>query len=191
LRDESVETYAVNYLTNRCDNDQGEDIVCAYDDAGNTTEDHRGYHYEYDYENRITRIYKMDGQKQIDVAQYAYDALGRRIEKDDKIANEKTRYYYNNNWQVLTETNEYGTAQRCYIYGNYIDEVLVKLEDSDEIYYAHDHLYIPVALLDDEGMVLERYEYDAYGKPAIWDAGFTSERSTSNYHNPCLFTGRR
>ena len=82
LRDESVETYAVNYLTNRYDNDQGEDIVCAYDAAGNTTEDHRGYHYEYDYENRITRIYKMDGQNQIDVAQYAYDALGRRIEKN-------------------------------------------------------------------------------------------------------------
>ena len=73
----------------------------------------------------------------------------------------------------------------------YIDEVLVKLQDSDEIYYAHDHLYSPVALLDDEGMVLERYEYDAYGKPAIWDAGFTSERSTSNYDNPYLFTGRR
>ena len=36
LRDESVETYAVNYLTNRYDNDQGEDIVCEYDDAGNT-----------------------------------------------------------------------------------------------------------------------------------------------------------
>ncbi|KPK76162.1 MAG: hypothetical protein AMJ79_07935 [Phycisphaerae bacterium SM23_30] len=40
-------------------------------------------------------------------------------------------------------------------------------------------------------MVLERYEYDAYGKPALWDAGFTSERSTSNYDNPYLFTGRR
>ena len=194
LRDESVETYAVNYLTNRCDNDQGEDIVCAYDAAGNTTEDHRGYHYEYDYENRIARIYKMDGQNEIDVAEYAYDALGRRIEKktyDNGQLDETTRYYHNNNWQVLTETNEYGVAQRSYIYGNYIDEVLVKLEDSDEIYYAHDHLYNPVALLDDEGMVLERYEYDAYGKPTIWDAGFTSERSTSNYDNPYLFTGRR
>ena len=48
-----------------------------------------------------------------------------------------------------------------------------------------------MALLDDEGMVLERYEYDAYGQPALWDAGYTSERSTSNYDNPCLFTGRR
>ncbi|KPK76163.1 MAG: hypothetical protein AMJ79_07940, partial [Phycisphaerae bacterium SM23_30] len=69
----------------------------------------------YDYENRIIEIKDKDNTS---IVEYAYDALGRRIQKDDKIADEKTRYYYNNNWQVLTETNEYGTVQRSYIYGN-------------------------------------------------------------------------
>jgi hypothetical protein len=41
------------------------------------------------------------------------------------------------------------------------------------------------------GDVLERYEYDAYGNCTIWDAGFTTERQTSNYGNPYLFQGKR
>ena len=35
LRDGSTDTYARNELTNRYDDDQGEDIVCEYDLAGN------------------------------------------------------------------------------------------------------------------------------------------------------------
>ena len=105
LRDESVETYAVNYLTNRYDNDQGEDIVCEYDDAGNTTVDPNGYQYTYDYENRIIEI---KDKVSISIAEYAYDALGRRIQVYDKIADAKIQYYYNDKWQVLKETDDEG-----------------------------------------------------------------------------------
>ncbi|KPK74646.1 MAG: hypothetical protein AMJ79_13515, partial [Phycisphaerae bacterium SM23_30] len=80
LRDDSEEDYAVNYLTNRYDNDQGEDIVCEYDDAGNTIVDPNGYQYTYDYENRIIEIKDKDNTS---IVEYAYDALGRRIQKDD------------------------------------------------------------------------------------------------------------
>ena len=58
-------------------------------------------------------------------------------------------------------------------------------------FYIHDHLYSPVALTDYSGSVLERCEYDAYGNPTIWNADFTTERDSSNYGNPYLFTGRR
>ena len=57
-------------------------------------------------------------------------------------------------------------------------------------YYAHDHLYSPVALIADNGTVEERYEYDAYGKCTIWDATFTNTRSTSLYDNDRYFTGQ-
>jgi RHS repeat-associated protein len=46
-------------------------------------------------------------------------------------------------------------------------------------------------LTDFWGNVIERYEYDAYGNPTIWNADFTTERANSNYGNPYLFTGRR
>jgi len=55
---------------------------------------------------------------------------------------------------------------------------------------VHDHLYSPVALVSQFGTVLERYEYDAYGNPTIWNGDFTIERDSSNY-SPYLFTGRR
>ena len=42
----------------------------------------------------------------------------------------------------------------------------------------------------EHGTVLERYEYDAYGNPYILDAQY-APRTTSNYGNPYLFTGRR
>ena len=124
--------------------------------------------------------------------EYAYDALGRRIRKIDRVANpdETTLYYYNNNWQILAETNAGGTQQRDYIYGNYIDEVLLKTEDGDDLYYAQNHIYSVVALIDDQGNVVERYEYDAYGKPHFYDGSFNSRNQTA-YNNVILFCGYR
>ncbi|MHC4545741.1 MAG: RHS repeat-associated core domain-containing protein, partial [Planctomycetota bacterium] len=81
-----------------------------------------------------------------------------------------------------------------FIYGNYIDEVLYTqgTGPANQRYYVHDHLYSPVALVyAGTGTVIERYEYDAYGNPTIWNADFTTERDNSNYGNPYLFTGRR
>src|SRR5690554_3457095 len=100
-------------------------------------------------------------------AQYAYDALGRRIRKVDAVASETTVYYYSDNWQVLAEYDGAGAPQAYYVFGNYIDEVLLMHRDAADHYYLHDHLYSPVALLDDTGAVAERYEYDVYGSCRI------------------------
>ena|GEM_PF-4881354 len=72
------------------------------------------YDYQYDYENRIIKI-TADGN---DIAEYAYDALGRRIKKVDSKAGETTVYYYNNNWQVLCDYNDSDVFQQSYAYGN-------------------------------------------------------------------------
>ena len=44
-------------------------------------------------------------------------------------------------------------GQRYFVYGNYIDEVLVmhRESDSEDYYYAHDHLYSVAGLIDDGG----------------------------------------
>jgi len=104
---------------------------------------------------------------------------------------------YYNNWQMLTETDENGAAQRWFIYGNYIDEVLVMVapNEPNDYYYAHDHLFSPVALIgydsqEEEWVVTERYEYDAYGKMTRFDPDFT-EWSGTEAGNPYYFTGRR
>ena len=187
LKDGNDVTYSVDNLTNRYNTVGGNSLT--YDAAGNLTKDKDGYEYEYDYENRIVKITKDSS----DIAEFAYDALGRRIEKKDLVdANNTRRYYYNNNWQVLSEYDNSDAYKKMYIYGNYIDEVLYTQGTSpgSRHYFAHDHLYSPVALVYVTGTVWERYEYDAYGKATIRDANYEI-RDTSLYDNPYLFTGQR
>ena len=158
------------------------------------TKDKDSYEYKYDYENRIIKITKDS----TDIAEFSYDALGRRIEKKDLVdPNNTRRYYYNYNWQVLCDANDSDVFQNWYAYGNYIDEVLMTNWTNLSLvftkFYAHDHLYSPVALLwSGESPVLERYEYDAYGKVKILNADFTDDADNkSDYVNPYYFTGRR
>ncbi len=159
-------------------------ISLTHDTAGNMTECNLDYTYEYDYENRLNKITKNSSTK----AEYTYDALGRRIEK---IADGVTTRYYYDGWRVLTETDENEAVQREYVYGNYLDEVLIKVEDNEDIYYAHDHLFSVVALIDDEGDVIERYEYDAYGHCTFLAADFSQlANQQSAYDNTRLFTGK-
>ena len=102
-------------------------------------------------------------------------------------------YYNNSNWQVLSEYDGSNNFQRNYVYGNYIDEVLMMTDSgSNDYYYAHDHLFSPAALIDDNGTVVERYEYDAYGDCNVLDADYSKDADgISDYGNPYLFTGRR
>ena len=130
-----------------------------YDNAGNLTKDKNGYEYTYDYENRLIEVNDVNGTR---VADFTYDTAGRRIRKIDSAASATTLYYYNNNWQVLAEYSPGAppVLQRSYIYGNYIDEVLVMdVNDTGDYYYLHDHLYSPAALTDSNGTVAERYGF--------------------------------
>jgi RHS repeat-associated protein len=86
-----------------------------------------------------------------------------------------------------------GAFEQWYAYGNYIDEVLIKGTTNTYTsfkYYIHDHLYSPVAMASYFGVVQERYEYDAYGKPHVLDPTTYDERPISNSLSRYLFTGR-
>jgi len=111
------------------------------DAAGNLTKDKDGYTYEYDYENRITKITRGGN----DIAEFAYDALGRRIKKRDCVGDTNNVYYYNDNWQVLCEYDDAGTPQRWFAYGNYIDEPVLMSENftlwSYMRHLVQDHLH--------------------------------------------------
>ena len=101
----------------------------------------------------------------------------------------------------LTETRK---AVSCrYVWGNYIDELLVINDDAgDDSDYVlcHDHLYSAQALLSKaDGSIAERYDYDAYGKPYAytsdggdgdWWDGDESSSSVSAKGLVYLFTGR-
>ncbi len=55
---------------------------------------------------------------------------------------------------MLSEYDGSDVLQAYYVFGNYIDEVLLMRRDSADKFYLHDHLYSPVALTDSNGAVV-------------------------------------
>jgi len=152
LKDESDVNYVVDNLTNRYD--RVGDANLAYDAARNLVVDKDAYGYKYDYENRIVEINDVNGAT---VAEFTYDALGRRIKKTDSVTSANSRlYYYNDRWQVTEQRDGSDVLDVYFIYGNYVDEVLVMVKGITRYAYCHDHLYNPVALVSLFGYSLSR-----------------------------------
>ena len=128
----------------------------------------------------------------------------------------KIEYYYHG-WRVLEERDGSGNLQRQYTYGNYLDEVWT-IDDRDGVtiaqlnngsgsdrHFAHcNTLYHVYGLTDEDGNLVEAYQYDAYGKATVITDGddgdgivnFNSNdvRTSggwSSMGNPYQYTGQR
>ncbi len=137
--------------------------------------------YQYDFYNRIISI--DNGT----TASYKYDPLGRRIQKI--TPSETVNYYYAGD-QVIEEQDGIGTVEATYVYGTWLDDILSMRRGAADYYFHNNSLGSVVAVTNSSGSVVERYEYDAFGKPTIYDNAFI-EQSSSAINNPYLFTGRR
>ncbi len=126
--------------------------------------------------------------------EYAYDALGRRIEKRHADGT-ATRYVYDGS-RVAEEWDVSGggsaSLSASYVYGNYIDEVLTMRRGTSDYYYHGDDQHNVVKLTDNTGTVVESYDYGDYGQLEFYDpSGALLDVSESPFGNPYLFTGRR
>ncbi len=143
-------------------------VALFYDANGNLTED-QTFSYRYDEENRLVEVIRnADGQQ---VAGYRYDALGRRVTKVSNAggAPSEVRYFYDEA-RVIEEQNAAGITLASYTHGSYVDEVLSIDRGGRRYFYHHNALHSVAALSDDLGMVVERYRYDPYGRPELFDA---------------------
>ena len=170
-------------------------INLAYDNNGNLQND-GAYAYAYDEENRLIRVTR-NADAAI-VGQYQYDALGRRVQK---IANpagvpSTTRYFYDDA-RIIEEQTAGGATQATYVYGNYIDEVLSMDRGGQAYYYHQNSLWSVEAITNGAGAVVERYSYDAYGRPSVFNGSGIAippnawGTSHSALGNPWMFTGRQ
>ena len=158
----------------------------SYDDNGNLTDDGSNT-YEYDYENRLIRVTrKSDSQV---LAEFKYDALGRRVEKNDVVNGIITKYYLDG--ARVIEEQESGSTTAIYVYGDGIDELLQMQKGGATYYYHPNSLGSIDALTESSGNVVEYYRYDAYGEVSVYDGGWVYQGSSSIVDNPYLFTGRR
>ncbi len=155
-----------------------------YDVNGNLKSDGT-YQYVYDYRNQLLTVKDAPGTTTI--ASYAYDVLGRRI---NKIVGATTTKFYYSGFETVEERDGSDVVQATNVWGSGANE-LVGFKRSGQDYTAHlNSLGSVSAVTDSSGNVVERYDYDPYGKPTFRNASGT-DIGSSAIGNPYLFTGQR
>jgi RHS repeat-associated protein len=102
------------------------DAVVEYDDNGNLAVDKVGGVYSYNYRNRLA---KVEGYESNIIAEYAFDALGRRISKT--VDSVTTYFFYDPQGRVIAEY-ENETLTKEFVYGNGFNEVLAMFTPHNE-----------------------------------------------------------
>jgi RHS repeat-associated protein len=154
-----------------------------YDANGNLLSDGRRT-YVYDYSNRLVSV----RQGATTIADYRYDALGRRYEKT--VGSVTTRAVWMDD-AIIEERETVGatTTVRQFVWGRELDELLLLRVGGVDYFPLADHQQSVSHLLDASANVVESYTFDPYGKPTIKDAS-AATISASQYGNPALYAGR-
>ncbi|MBU1583325.1 MAG: hypothetical protein KKE44_11385, partial [Proteobacteria bacterium] len=134
-----------------------------YDANGNMTS-HNGLTLVYDWADRLVQVKAGGVVKQ----EYFYDAQNRRVKQKDYTTGQliTTEYVYTGS-QVIEEYKD-TVLSKTFVYADYIDDPIVMTTGSDRYYYVKDRQYAIKAVTDDAGVILESYEYSAYGVMTIF-----------------------
>ena len=135
-----------------------------YDNNGNTTRKTAKIGgavttYEYDAENKLARV--MTATK---TANYKYDGLGRRVEKEVIDAGTTTTRYVYDNEDILLELDGANSITARYTHGPGIDEPLIMEKNAQPFYYHADGLGSITEITNQSGTVVQRYTYSSFGK---------------------------
>jgi RHS repeat-associated protein len=187
---------AVNELTARDTDDNGSDnYTCAYDEAGNLTDDGESYKYEWDAFYRLRKV-KNRGNNAL-IAEYKYNGLGYRIsihedtDSDGDVDGSDKWYHhaFDERWRWVATYGENDTSPKEeYLHhaagldglgvGSYIDLVIYRDRDinsgwtsaadgvmEERLYYCQNWGADVSAIVTDTGQMKEWDKYSAYGVP--------------------------
>lgn len=163
-----------------------------YDANGNMTTDETGRTFKYDAWNRLVETKNSGGTT---LATYKWDGAGRRVQ--ETRGSNTTDLYYSSQWQVLEERVG-GTAKFSYAWSPvYVDAMIARDRDTDangsldeRLYAVQDANFNMTALMDVSGNVVERFQYDPFGKFSMLDASWSGV-GTSAYAWNYLHQGGR
>jgi RHS repeat-associated protein len=145
----------------------------SHDANGNVLEDDN-FTYEYDSENRLTRV--LSGASVI--AEYKYDGDGRRISKT--VEGVTTYYAYGPGLNVLTEFNSQGVPKFDYIYAGSRNVARVNFDANgapeSKTFYHTDHLGSNIAMTDATSTVVWDQGYLPFGEPHVGSGSIENSR---------------
>lgn len=127
---------------------------------------------------------------------FGYDPLGRCVKRwigsSGAAETNPATYYYYEGWNLIQEGPSAGSAERLYVHGGRVDEIVAStnLATGQWNYHQHDARGHAVLLSDGNGTLVEHYEYDAFGKPYFYNNYGQALPNGSAYGNRFLFTGR-
>jgi RHS repeat-associated protein len=121
-----------------------------------------------------------------------YDGLGQRIVRDPAGSSNTYDYYYNDQWQLLTETKDSSVEAIYHWHPHYIDALATRMRASDTHHFLFDANFNITAAVDTStDAVVERYKYTPYGEVTVLEADFTPDGDNlSDIGNQHLYTGR-
>jgi RHS repeat-associated protein len=135
----------------------GAGATYTYDPNGNLAtkiEETDNWVYTWNAENQLTKVEKNGSE----VARFAYDPMGRRVEK---VAGGLTTTYAYDEGDILRETR--GAATLKYVHGDDLDEPLA-VDDGTALSYFHsDVLGSIVRVTNAAGAVTFTRQYDSWG----------------------------
>ncbi len=153
----------------------------------------------YNSENRLIEYKEFDEQANlIRSSSYAYDALGRRIEKvvtDFQVpANNKTKRYVYDGEDILLVLNENNETISKYTHSSLrIDDALAidnKIDDKS-YYFLKDHLGSIVDIVNDDLSFKQHYAYSSFGElQKVTDIGGNDVTVNPILEHHFAYTGR-
>ena len=141
-----------------------------------------GSTYSYDSEKRLTGV-SGNGQS----AQFIYDGLNRCVKRT--LNGVATLFTYDG-WNPILEWDSAGNFASWNIYGFRADEILWRHSGYGHFIYQQQPNGSVSSLSDPLGNRVEKYTYDAFGQPTVTDGNGANARTSSNYGNRFMFTGR-
>ena len=156
-------SYASNNLNQLTNSNNGiQNINFTYDNNGNLTFDGEFYK-TYDAEGRLIK----DSSSPASVFTYHYDALDRRVRKD--MNGTIINYTFSGLKPIEERDNASGTILNKTIFAGFLTPVMNE-KNSNQFFYHQNELNSVEAITSQQGRLLEKYEYDIYGKISIYDS---------------------
>jgi RHS repeat-associated protein len=160
----------------------GQSRVPSYDLNGNTETNGSGHTYQWDAENRLVKITYADNSS----TEFQYDGLSRRARITEKTASNTItsdkRYLWAGGNQPAEERDAAGTIvlKQYHPQGEFIPAATAPL---NKLFFSHDHLGSVRELVDANGTLQTRYDYDMWGKRVKLSGTVESDVGYTGHHH--------